>query len=138
LIVGLGKVPVEVLTGKSYIAVFERAEEIRSLAPDDAILRTLDLQGVSVTAPGGGLGQDIDFVSRYFAPKVGVPEDPVTGSAHCALAPYWAERLGKTVMKARQLSKRGGTVFCEIMGDRVLLSGREATFLVGESDIPFL
>jgi len=96
------------------------------------------LHRFSVTAPGGELGQDIDFVSRYFASKVGVPEDPVTGSAHCALAPYWAERLGKTVMKARQLSKRGGTVFCEIMGDRVLLSGREATFLVGESDIPFL
>jgi predicted PhzF superfamily epimerase YddE/YHI9 len=79
----------------------------------------------------------MDFVSRYFAPKVGVSEDPVTGSAHCALAPYWAERLGKNEMAARQLSKRGGTVFCEVRGDRVFLSGRAVTFLEREIDHTF-
>ena len=136
LIKGLGKVPIEVWTGKSYIAVYESADDICSLVPDDTLLRSLDLQGVAVTAPGGRFKQGFDFVSRYFAPKVGVSEDPVCGSAHCALAPYWAERLGKNEMKARQLSRRGGTVFCEVRGDRVFLSGRAVTFLEGEIDLP--
>ncbi|MDA8029167.1 MAG: PhzF family phenazine biosynthesis isomerase [Nitrospiraceae bacterium] len=87
LIMGLGNVPVEVLTGQTCIAVFEGAEDLRSLNPDHAILGSLDWPGIAVTAPGGTSEKGIDFVSRYFAPKVGVSEDPVTGSSHCALAP---------------------------------------------------
>ena len=87
--------------------------------------------GVIVTAPGQGG----EFVSRFFAPKYGIPEDPVTGSAHCKLAPYWAERLGTTKLKAKQLSKRGGEVLCELHGHRVMLSGRAVTFMEAEGTI---
>ena len=90
------------------------------------------LRGVCVTAPGN----DTDFVSRFFAPKVGIPEDPVCGSAHCELAPYWAARLGKQEMQARQISRRGGDIRCRLMDDRVQLSGQAVTFMVGEIDIP--
>jgi len=81
-----------------------------------------------VTAPG----QEVDFVSRFFAPKYGILEDSVTGSAHCALAPYWGVRLGTTMLKAKQLSKRGGEVRCEVHGHRVMLSGRAVTFMEAE------
>jgi len=84
-------------------------------------------RGVIVTAPG----TDVDFVSRFFAPRYGVPEDPVTGSAHCELAPYWAQRLGKVGLVARQVSKRGGDLLCEMRGDRVLISGSAITVIVG-------
>jgi predicted PhzF superfamily epimerase YddE/YHI9 len=86
---------------------------------------------VCVTAPG----EEVDFVSRFFAPKVGIPEDPVTGSAHCQLTPYWASRLGKTELVARQLSRRGGEIACRLRGDRVLLEGRAVLFLEGSIDI---
>lgn len=102
---------------------------MRGLAPDWAKLRQLDLRGVVATAPGQGL----QFVSRFFAPKYGIPEDPVTGSAHCELAPYWAAKLGRYDLMARQVSARGGTVHCLLRGDRVVLSGRAVTFM--EADI---
>ncbi|MFZ5578896.1 MAG: PhzF family phenazine biosynthesis protein, partial [Pseudomonadota bacterium] len=102
-------------------------DAIRTLVPDQALLGTLDLRGVIVTAPG----LEVDFVSRFFAPKLGIAEDPVTGSAHCALAPFWAERLGKRKLHARQLSRRGGELLCEPSGDRVLLSGSAVTFMEG-------
>ena len=86
------------------------------------------MSNVIATAPGEG---EIDFVSRYFAPAVGVPEDPVTGSAHCTLAPYWSERLGKNPLRARQISVRGGNVHCEVHGDRVRLAGDAVLFAKG-------
>lgn len=86
------------------------------------------MRGVIVTAPG----TDVDFVSRFFAPKYGIPEDPVTGSAHCALAPYWASKLGKNRFIARQVSKRGGSLICEVKGDRVTIAGSAVTFMQAE------
>jgi PhzF family phenazine biosynthesis protein len=101
---GLGKHPIEILAADDYLAVFDDEATIRAITPNQALLSQLDLRGVIVTAPGS----DVDFVSRFFAPKFGIPEDPVTGSAHCALAPYWARKLGKSLLSAKQLSRRGG------------------------------
>lgn len=124
----LGGRPRETLAAGCYLAVFDSEEEVRSLEPDAARLMQLDLPYVIATAPG----MDADFVSRVFGPKIGIPEDPVTGSAHCVLAPYWAPRLGKTSFHARQLSKRGGELYCELTGDRVDIAGRAALYLKGE------
>jgi PhzF family phenazine biosynthesis protein len=124
----LGRQPLEVLRADDYLAVFDDEASVRGLAPDFALLATLDLRGVIVTAPG----RDADFVSRFFAPKLGIPEDPVTGSAHCTLAPYWAGRLGQPALAARQVSRRGGRLLCVLRGDRVLLSGCAVTFMEGE------
>lgn len=129
LVRGLGQGPIEVLaTATKYLAVFESAATIRSIVPDHAALCELDRAGIIITAPDA----TYDFVSRFFAPKLGVPEDPVTGSAHCVLAPYWAHRLGKTLLKARQVSKRGGDVTCEVQDDRVFLLGTAVTFMEAE------
>lgn len=128
----LGREPLEVLAADDWIAVFATESEVRAITPDQAKLADLDLRGVVVTAPG----QDKDFVSRFFAPKFGIPEDPVTGSAHCELAPYWAARLGKRTLAARQVSRRGGDVLCHVSGDRALLSGRAVTFMEAEIRIP--
>lgn len=106
LIEGLGRAPQEVLAADDWVAVFESESEVRAITPDQQRLRELDLRGVTITAPG----TDKDFVSRFFAPKFGIPEDPVTGSAHCELAPYWAVRLGRQCLEARQVSRRGGNV----------------------------
>ncbi len=130
LIRGLGRKPVQVLKARDYFALYETAEDVRSLQPDIALLGTLD-EKVIVTAPG----VDCDFVSRFFAPTAGVPEDPVTGSAHCTLIPYWSERLGKKKMFARQLSKRGGELFCELAGDRVLIGGKAVLYSRGQIEI---
>ncbi len=131
LLDGLGAPPVEVLAADDYVVVFDDAAIVRTLAPDMAKLSTLALRGVCVTAPGAA-GTDFDFVSRFFAPRYGIPEDPVTGSAHCELAPYWAGRLGKQRLTAYQASARGGDVLCEVRGERVILSGRAVTFMAGE------
>lgn len=128
LIAGLGRHPIEVLAGDDYIAVFDSEDDVLALSPDPAKLNQLDRRGVVATAPG----TSVDFVSRFFAPKLGIPEDPVTGSAHCELAPYWAVRLGRADMRARQVSRRGGSVACGLRGDRVLLSGNAVTFMVAE------
>lgn len=127
----LGQTPQEVRAADDYLAVFADEATVRTLAPDFTLLSQLDRRGVIVTAPG----KEYDFVSRFFVPKYGVPEDPVTGSAHCKLAPYWAARLGKTVLHARQVSKRGGDVHCELQGERVLLSGQAVLFMQGEITI---
>lgn len=116
----LGRAPAELWAARDYMAVYETEEEVRGLAPDMRALTGLDRLAVSVTAPG----RACDFVSRFFAPARGVNEDPVTGSAHCMLTPYWAQRLGKTDLHAVQLSSRGGELWCEAAGDRVHLSGR--------------
>lgn len=103
---------------------------VRDLAPDIAALRAVECRGVVVTALADD-GSDVDFVSRFFAPRVGVDEDPVTGSAHCALAPFWAQRLGRTSLVGAQVSPRGGRIAVEVRGDRVLLRGRAVTVLEG-------
>lgn len=131
LVAGLGRLPREVWAANDYIAVFEDEEAVRALAPDFAKLQELDLRGVIATAPG----KDVDFVSRFFAPKIGVPEDPVTGAAHCELTPYWAKRLGKNTFEARQVSPRGGRLSCELRGNRVMLSGKAVTFMTAEIDL---
>lgn len=132
LVEGLGARPLQVLAADDYLAVFDSEAAVRAIAPDHAKLAQLDRRGISVSAPG----TDVDFVSRFFAPALGVPEDPVTGSAHCELAPYWAKRLGKNTLAARQVSKRGGELQCEVRGDRVLLTGRAVTFMEGEISFP--
>jgi len=119
LIKALGQKPIEVLAADDYIAVYEGEEVIRSIHPDMFLLSQIDLRCVVITAPG----TDFDFVSRCFGPKYGIPEDPVTGSSHCELAPYWAKKLKKKELNARQVSKRGGNVSCELVDDRVLLKG---------------
>jgi PhzF family phenazine biosynthesis protein len=128
----LGRRPVAVLAGDDYLAVYDHEADIRALVPDQALLAQLDLRGVCVTAAG----DSADFVSRFFAPKVGVPEDPVTGSAHCMLTPYWADRLGRNVLNARQVSRRGGDIGCELKGQRVLLTGQAVTVMTTEIHLP--
>jgi PhzF family phenazine biosynthesis protein len=131
LVQGLGKTPLEVRRAKSYMAIFASPEDIASIKPDMQWLGQLDCSGIIVTAPG----DQVDFVSRFFAPRLGIPEDPVTGSSHCSLIPYWAERLSKKKLTARQLSARGGELFCEHAGERVKIGGRAATYLSGEIEI---
>jgi PhzF family phenazine biosynthesis protein len=129
----LGVHPIEVLVNAfNYMAVLETANVIRSLAPDMTLIAGLDRDGIIVTAPGDG---DYDFVSRYFAPAKGIPEDPVTGGAHCMLAPYWAKRLGKTEFRAYQASRRGGEIICRLAGERVELEGSCVLYLEGEVHI---
>lgn len=105
LVHGLCQRPIEVLAAVDYLAIFDSEATVRAITPNQTLLGQLDLRGVIITA----LGTDVDFVSRFFAPKVGIPEDPVTGSTHCILAPYWANKLGKNILTAKQVSKRGGT-----------------------------
>jgi PhzF family phenazine biosynthesis protein len=121
----LGRSPIEVLSADVYVAVFDNEATIRSIRPDHSLLCHLDLRAVIITAPG----KNVDFVSRYFSPKMGVPEDPVTGAAHCKLTPYWSKRLGKDRLTARQVSRRGGELICEMKGDRVLISGSAVTVM---------
>jgi len=132
LVSGIGCSPFRVLAADDYIAVLADEEAVRLVVPDHLALMQLDLRGVIVTAPGN----HTDFVSRFFAPKFGVPEDPVTGSAHCALVPYWAERLGKGDLNARQVSRRGGNLSCKLLADRVELTGSAVTFMKGTIRIP--
>lgn len=123
----LGGQPDEVHAATSYLAVFAHEGDVAALAPDMERVAGLDKDGVIATAPG----RDVDFVSRYFAPAAGIPEDPVTGAAHCTLAPYWARRLGKRKLSARQISRRGGEVWCEDRGERVTVAGHAALYLEG-------
>lgn len=123
----LGAQPQEVWAAKAYMAVYESADEVISLQPDMKALEKLDRYAVIVTAPG----EEADFVSRFFAPKVGVPEDPVTGSAHCTLIPYWSDCLGKQELIAHQVSRRGGELICKDLGDRVQMSGRAVLYSTG-------
>jgi len=127
LVQALGAAPKEVLAARDYLAVFESEEQVIALAPDMAKLAEMDRFAVIATAPG----RDCDFVSRFFAPSKGVPEDPVTGSSHCTLIPYWAEQLGKTKLFARQRSRRGGELVCELNGGRVRIAGHAAFYLQG-------
>ena len=113
-----------------YMVEVASEDDVRGLAPDFHRLGLIETRGVIVTAPGDD--PEVDFVSRFFAPRYGVNEDPVTGSAHCALAPFWGERLGRERMTARQVSRRGGVVRVAVVGDRVRLSGQAVTVMRGE------
>jgi predicted PhzF superfamily epimerase YddE/YHI9 len=129
LLDGLGSAPVSVMQVEdNYFVVCEREEHVRGIRPNFPMLEKLHPAGVAITAPG----KDCDFVSRYFAPSYGIPEDPVTGSTHCSLAPYWGQRLGKTTLHARQVSERGGQLWCELKGDRVIIKGNAVLTLRGE------
>ena len=128
----LGRTPMSCLySATRWLAVFNTAAEIRALQPDHALLEKIVPGQISITAPG----DDCDFVSRTFVPDAGIPEDPVTGSAHCTLVPYWAERLGRTKFHARQVSARGGELWCELAGDRVKIAGHAVLYLRGEIEI---
>lgn len=120
----------EVLESLYLVAVVADEAAVRALRPDFPAIAELHDQGLAVTAAAAAT--DVDFVSRFFAPALGVPEDPVTGSAHCVLAPYWSARLDRTELVARQLSRRGGMVRCRVEGERVHLCGRAFTYLEGE------
>jgi PhzF family phenazine biosynthesis protein len=123
-------VPLEVLANEfNYMALLESAAVVRALSPDPARVALLNRPGVIVTAPGDG---GYDFVSRYFAPAKGIPEDPVTGGAHCMLTPYWAGKLGKTEFRAFQASSRGGEMVCRLAGDRVEMEGTCVFYMEGE------
>ncbi len=124
----LGKAPNAVLKARDYFLVYETEQEILDITPNFSKLLEIGAHGYIVTAKG----DSADFVSRFFAPEVGVPEDSVTGSAHCNLIPYWAEKLGKTELFARQVSARGGELFCELRGDRVKIGGNAKLYLKGE------
>ena len=132
LVEALGATPEHCLIGMDLMAVFASEDCIQSLMPSMEALAAMPGRGVIVTAPG----RRVDVVSRFFAPGIGIPEDPVTGSAHCSLAPYWAYRLGRSRLEARQLSKRGGRLRCEVQGETVLISGRVQPFLKGELILP--
>ena len=129
----LGVVPVEAVADTfNYLVLLESAQVVRELAPDIAAIARMDRSGVIVTASGDS---NYDFVSRYFAPAKGIPEDPVTGGAHCALAPYWANRLNKADFRAYQASRRGGEIICRVRSDRVELEGTVVFYLQGEVEI---
>lgn len=123
----LGIPPVQTYQSRDLLVVFDQEDQVRRLQPDIERMALLDTFAVIVTAPG----ENCDFVSRFFAPKAGIPEDPVTGSAHCSLIPYWSDRLGKKDLHAFQLSKRGGEIFCRDLGDRVSIGGRAVAYLSG-------
>ena len=129
----LGVSPIEAAWDQfNFIALLDSADRVRRLTPDLAKIARLDCAGVVVTAPGDAC---YDFVSRYFAPAKGIPEDPVTGGAHCALAPYWTNRLGKSAFRAFQASQRGGEILCRLVGDRVELEGACVFYLEGRAEI---
>jgi PhzF family phenazine biosynthesis protein len=124
----LGEAPQQVYkSDEDLMAVFDSETTVAGMQPDVALLAQLDCRGIIITAPG----DHCDFVSRFFGPKVGVPEDPVTGSAHCVLIPFWASKLGKNDLHARQVSQRGGELFCQLAQDRVRIAGRAALYLEG-------
>ena len=123
----LGAAPRELHRAYDALAVFATQQELEALRPEFAALERCDVPALIATAPG----RDCDFASRYFAPRYGIPEDPVTGSAHCTLIPYWSRRLGRKRLHARQMSRRGGELFCEDRGARVTISGRAVLYLKG-------
>jgi predicted PhzF superfamily epimerase YddE/YHI9 len=131
LVAALGARPREALLARDILATFDSEREVAALRPDFQRIAALDAFAVIVSARGDA----VDFVSRFFAPRAGVPEDPVTGSAHCTLTPYWSAKLGKTSLIARQVSARGGDLRCELRGDRVAIAGNAAEYLRGEITI---
>jgi PhzF family phenazine biosynthesis protein len=131
LITALGCEPIQTLKSRDIIAVFSSEDDILAIKPDFELLRQVEAHAIIVTAPG----KNCDFVSRFFAPRLGINEDPVTGSAHTALIPYWSERLGKKSMLAHQLSTRKGELYCDHRDSRVLISGKAVTYMSGQLDL---
>jgi PhzF family phenazine biosynthesis protein len=127
LVDGLRKNVESVFKARDFLIVLDSEREVRNVDPDFTELKKIDCEGIIVTAPG----DEVDFVSRFFAPRMGIPEDPVTGAAHCTLTPYWAERLGKDELRARQISPRGGDLWLKHMDDRVFIAGRAALYAKG-------
>ena len=127
LMTSFDRKPTEVLKSADYLVIFEIEDDVRNCHPDFERLKNVDTRGIIVTAPGS----KVDFVSRFFGPRVGINEDPVTGSSHCTLIPYWSKRLRKEKLHALQVSKRGGELFCEMQEDRVLIAGRCALYMKG-------
>ncbi len=128
----IGLTPQRTIKGKTdYLLIYNSQQEIEAIQPNFHLLNQLDCRGVIISAQG----EHVDFVSRFFAPQCGIPEDPVTGSAHTTMIPYWSKVLGKTKMTARQLSKRGGELLCKHLGERVKISGKAVLYLVGEITI---
>lgn len=126
----LGVIPIYAGVNTDLLVLVQDEEMVQSMNPDLLILKKMEVRGVIVTAPSDQNG--IDFVSRFFAPGVGVPEDPVTGSAHTVLTPFWAKRLGENDLRAKQISKRGGDIYCKLKGERVEIGGNAVTYLVGK------
>ncbi len=136
LVKAVGTAPVAVLESRDIVFVYDEPDTVRGLQPDLSALTHLVPFGLIATAPGPAEGPDAcDFVSRFFAPAMGVPEDPVTGSAQCTLTPYWASRTGKQSFFARQVSRRGGEIWCSLHGDRVHLEGEAVLYLQGEIEV---
>lgn len=132
LMEGMGDEPLEIYQGKTdYLLIYRSEEDIRRLTPDFAALAKVDARGIIASAPG----DSCDFVSRFFAPRVGINEDPVTGSAHTLLTPYWSKRLNKIRLQARQISPRGGDLMLEYQGERTQIAGRAVEYLKGEIEI---
>ncbi|MEX0288579.1 MAG: PhzF family phenazine biosynthesis protein [Flavobacteriaceae bacterium] len=128
----IGLEPLKSIKGKTdYLLIYDKQSVIEEITPNFHLLDQLDCRGVIVSAPG----DEVDFVSRFFAPQCGIPEDPVTGSAHTTLTPYWSKVLGKSKLSAKQLSSRGGTLICEDLGERIKISGKAIPYLVGEIQI---
>jgi predicted PhzF superfamily epimerase YddE/YHI9 len=127
----LGRAPERTLVSRDVLAVYESEAEVRALSPDFDKLGKVNAFAVIATAPG----KEADFVSRFFAPRAGIAEDPVTGSAHCTLIPYWAKRLGKKRLRALQVSPRGGELYCELRGERVSIAGRAVLYLEGTIEV---
>ena len=127
---GIGAEPLEVLKARDYVLLLRDEAEVRALKPNRQLLDRINIDpgGIIVTARGSRT----DFVSRFFTPQAALFEDPVTGSAHCSLVPYWARKLGKTVLVAEQVSRRGGTLWCQLAGDRVRMAGEAITYLEGK------
>ena len=130
LVESFGNKPQEVYRYRNdYMLIYDNPEKIQSIAPDFALLKSLDIRAVMISSTGHN---GYDFVSRFFSPKSGINEDPVTGAAHCMLAPYWSTILGKSKLSARQLSHRGGDIWCEVTDDRVFLSGYATPYMKGK------
>lgn len=128
IVLAMGKAPILAGAARDLLLLYEHEQDILELTPDFLQLNELDYLGVIATAPG----DSVDFVSRFFAPKAGINEDPVTGSAHCMLIPFWSDRLNKCEMEAIQLSRRGGKLYCIHNDTRVTISGKAVTYLIGE------
>jgi PhzF family phenazine biosynthesis protein len=123
--------PEEVFKGTDYMLVLESEEEVLSVQPNFLRLAEIPTRGIIITAEGS----KVDFVSRFFAPRAGIHEDPVTGSSHTLLIPYWAKRLGKNTLTAQQISARGGELYCQYLGERVEIGGKAQTYLIGEIEV---
>lgn len=132
LINAFGPTPIESYKGKTdYVLLFSNQEDIEKARPNLDMIKRIKARGVIISAPG----KKVDFVSRFFAPQSGIDEDPVTGSAHTTLTPIWSEKLGKDILTAKQLSRREGNLYCELKGNRVRISGKAVTYLIGQLEI---